>query len=264
MDPRMEANRSAWDRWTEVHRRSEFYDLEGFKAGAGSLREIELAEVGDVAGRSLLHLQCHFGMDTLSWARRGAKALGVDFSEEAVRTARSLAEELSIPCRFLCCDVYELPRRLDEAFDIVFASYGVIWWLPDLAAWSRVAARYVKPGGFFYMAEFHPVLTAFGDGGEAFRHPYFFDPEPEEETVEGTYADREAGIRTRTYGWPHHLGEVVGALADAGLQIRHLHEFPFSPWGCFPFLEESSPGRWTVKGMGGRVPAVFAVKAGKP
>src|SRR5919206_2445351 len=163
MNKYVESNRSLWDGWTRLHAHSEFYDLAGFKAGRSSLKDIELAEVGDVRGRSLLHLQCHFGQDTLSWARLGAEVTGVDFSTEAIRLARALNEELHIPARFIQSNIYALPDVLDERFDIVFTSYGVLAWLPDLDAWGEIVARYLKPGGFFYIVENHPLTGMVSD-----------------------------------------------------------------------------------------------------
>ncbi len=265
MDRYLEANRRAWDNWTGLHLKSELYDVPGFKAGKTSLQEIELGELGDVAGKDLLHLQCHFGMDTLSWGRLGARATGVDFSDQAIRTARNLGEELGIEARFLQADIYDLPNLLDDRFDIVFTSYGVVWWLPDLEGWARMVSHFLKPGGVFYMVEFHPVLTSFGDNGEHFEYPYFFEPEPDGETAEGSYADPDSPVETTTYGWSHHLGEIVSVLAGEGLTIKYLHEFPYSPYGCWPFLEESSPGRWTPKGLGDKkIPGVFSIRAEKP
>ena len=126
MDEYLQANRALWDQWTVEHKPSPFYDLAGFRAGRDRLRSIELSEVGDVTGKTLLHLQCHFGMDTLAWARRGAIVTGVDFSEQSIALARSLSQELQIPARFYCADIYRLPDVLDDQFDIVFTSYGVL------------------------------------------------------------------------------------------------------------------------------------------
>ena len=156
MDERLEINRANWNERTPVHAASAFYDVEGFRAGQATLREIELREVGAVSGRSLLHLQCHFGLDTMSWARQGAKATGIDFSDAAIDLARSLNGELGLETRFICSNVYDLPKVLDEQFDIVFTSYGVLTWLPDLDGWAEVIDNHLKPGGVFYIVEHHP------------------------------------------------------------------------------------------------------------
>jgi len=147
-------NRRAWDLRTRVHLKSEFYDVASFKQGRNSLRPIELEELGDVCGHSLLHLQCHFGMDTLSWARLGARVTGTDFSEEAITAARSLATEVGLEAHFICANPYDLPEVLDEEFDIVVTTYGVISWLPDLStrdigARSSIHAQSLQPTAYF-------------------------------------------------------------------------------------------------------------------
>lgn len=260
-----DANRRLWDRWTELHADSPFYDVEGFKRGDGTLAEIELAEVGPVEGLDLLHLQCHFGLDTLSWARHGARVTGVDFSPRAVERARRLAAETGLDARFLCRDVYDLPADLDAAFDRVFTSYGVLWWLPDLPRWGEVVARCLRPGGSFHMVEFHPLLATLDDDGRM-AHGYFREAEPFVEESPPSYAAPEAGPAEgeRGVGWPYTLADTVGALLAAGLRLDHLHEHDHSPWGAFPFLEETAPGRWTVAGVDARLPVLFSLRATRP
>ena len=189
MDQHLEANRRLWDAWTPFHVASAFYDVDGFKAGRKELGPIELAGVGDVRGRSLLHLQCHFGLDTLAWAGRGAIVTGVDFSEPAIVAARALAAELGIDARFVVSDVYALPDRLAGEYDIVFTSHGVLSWLPDLAGWARVVARFLKPGGAFFVVDTHPFAYVFDDERTdselRVRYPYFPRPEPLREEKTG-------------------------------------------------------------------------------
>ena len=142
MDERMEANRKHWDESVRVHVASKTYDVERFlSARKGRLKPIELEELGDVRGRSLLHLQCHFGLDTLSWAMEGANVTGIDFSEPAVKEARRLAGETGLDARFVVSNVYELPENLDGEFDFVFTSYGALNWLPDMTKWAEVVAH---------------------------------------------------------------------------------------------------------------------------
>ena len=150
-----EANKASWNKRTTVHKDSTFYDLQNFKAGKTSLNKIELEELGDVKGKTLLHLQCHFGMDTMSWAREGAIATGVDLSDEAINLAKQINNEVGLNTTFICSNVYELKENLDEKFDIVFTSYGTIGWLPDLDKWAAIVAYYLKPGGTF--CRFSPV-----------------------------------------------------------------------------------------------------------
>lgn len=260
-----------WDERVPIHYRSDFYGVEAFRAGEGRLRSTELAELGDVRGREILHLQCHFGLDTLEFARLGARVTGVDFSSVAVAQATALAAELGLPARFVTSDVLAL--ELGETFDIVYTSRGVLGWLPDLRAWAGVIARHLRPDGIFYIHEIHPVALAFDDAPDArslrLAYPYFTRAEPLELEVQGTYADRRAEVQQRTeYAWIHDLGEVVTALAEAGLRIDLLHEWPVAPWQQLPFLVRSADGGepgagdWTLPpGSGGELPLSFTLRA---
>jgi 2-polyprenyl-3-methyl-5-hydroxy-6-metoxy-1,4-benzoquinol methylase len=164
VDDYIKSNQKLWDRWTELHEQSELYDVAGFKAGKLRLHSIEKEELGDVAGKSLLHLQCHFGLDTLSWAALGATVTGVDFSEKSIALARSLSAEIGIPATFVHSNVYDLPDNLSGQFDIVFTSYGVLWWLPDIPGWAKVIAHFLKPGGTFLVVDSHPMASVFDKG----------------------------------------------------------------------------------------------------
>lgn len=159
----IEKNRQSWNQRTELHVTSAFYDVPGFINGASSLKDIELQLLGDVTGKTILHLQCHFGQDTLSLARLGATVTGIDLSDKAIEAARELAQKVQQDATFICCDLYDLPNYLDEQFDIVFTTYGTIGWLPDLDKWAKIVSRYLKPGGQFVFVEFHPVAWMFDD-----------------------------------------------------------------------------------------------------
>ncbi len=255
-----ERNKKLWDEWTAEGFTPAFDFIEQFKNNVPHLRPFEIEEVGDVTGKSLLHLQCHFGLDTLSWARQGAEVVGADISETAIEKAKALAEEVSIDARFIAADVYDLPVVLDEQFDIVYTSFGVLSWLSDITEWGRVVARFVKPGGFFYLAEYHPVLYVFDDDMQAteprIRHPYFERPEPVK------YTDPKG---RDVYGWRFTLGGVVTSLADAGLDLEFLHEFPFTESQQLPYLEFTKDGWWRLHPRhGGEIPLTFSLKARKP
>jgi SAM-dependent methyltransferase len=263
-----DANRRHWDELVPIHAASGFYDVAGFKAGASTLKPVELAELGDVRGQTLLHLMCHFGLDTLSWAREGAIVTGIDFSERAVETARALAAECRIDARFVQSDIYGLPEHLGGEYDIVFASYGVTFWLPDMTRWARVIARFLRPGGTFYLVEFHPIAGIFENGAGItelrVRYPYFPTGGPLRFDDAGTYADRSVTLRNPvTYSWPHPTSEVVSALIDAGLRIESFHEFPFSTERWFPFMEEVAPHTFRLTEHDGSVPFLYSVKATK-
>jgi ubiquinone/menaquinone biosynthesis C-methylase UbiE len=199
MDEFIKANKDIWEDRVAVHKESKFYDVETFLKGKQTLDPIELDEVGDVSDKSLLHLMCHFGMDTLSWSRLGAKTTGVDFSENAVKLAGDLSNQIGVDARFIASDIYKLPEVLDDEFDIVFTSGGVLTWLPDLNEWAKIVAKYVKRGGFFYIREFHPFPYVFDDDeeGENFRlrYPYFTPEEPLEFEANSSYAEPDSKLK---------------------------------------------------------------------
>ena len=266
----MAANRALWDEWTAVHLDSDFYDVESFRRGGIRLHDYVLEELGDVRGLEILHVQCHFGLDTLSFSRLGARPTGADFSEAAIDAARALAAELGLDARFVLSNVYDLPSNLEGDFDLVYTSAGVLGWLPDIRAWARVVAHFVRPGGRFYISEIHPVANAFENEGVEpgelrLAYPYWEHAEPMAFAVHGSYADPGADVRTPTeYGWDHGLGEIVTALIDAGLRIEALREYPFNLWRL-DFLERGADGRWRMPGeLDGRLPLSFSLRATKP
>jgi SAM-dependent methyltransferase len=266
------ANQQLWDAWTAVHAQGAFYDLAGFRQGGVRLRDEEIEAVGDVRGRTLLHLQCHFGIDTLSWARLGARVTGVDFSPAAIRLARELAADIGIEdARFIESNVYELPDLLEGEFDVVYTSRGVLGWLPDIRAWARVVAHFLAPGGTFFITEAHPVFNAFQDEGVApgelrLIYPYWEHRDPLVFDVKGSYADPDADFgEQKLHGWDHGLGEIVTALIDAGLRIESLEEHPFLYWAA-DFLVESEPGsdRFVLPPGPGELPLSFSLRATRP
>ncbi len=266
MDDYLASNRTLWNNWASIHARSAFYDVEGFKAGKSSLQPLEVEEVGEVSGKSLLHLQCHFGMDTLSWARRGAIVTGVDFSETAIELARSLGDEIGVPANWVHSEIYSLPDALTGQFDIVFTSYGTIWWLPDLPRWAEVIQHFLKPGGTFYIADSHPVAMMFEEeGGERLQltYPYFTGREPLRFETKGSYADPDADYQGVEYGWNHSLGEIINSLVNAGLRIEFLHELPYISWQMFPSMQRGDDGWWYLPENRTPIPLLFSVKATK-
>ncbi len=254
-----EANRNQWNRRVAVHLQSAFYDVSGFKAGRSALTPIETEALGSVEGKSLLHLQCHFGLDTLSWARLGAHVTGVDFSEDAIHAARELALETGLPARFICCNVYDLPQHLDEQFDIVFTSFGAIVWLPDLVRWAAVVRRYLKPGGTFFLAEFHPTLYLFDFDSGQVAYDYF-NTGVYQEKLEATYADPATQIGGVEYFWNHAISEVIEPLLGEGMQLLSLKEYAWSPYDCFPNMEQIEPGRYVWNKTGRCIPHVYSLK----
>ncbi len=263
MESYIDINRQLWNERVTPHTESEFYDVPGFKSGKTSLMPIELKQLGAVKGKKLLHLQCHFGMDTLSLSRMGAQTTGVDFSEKAIEMARNLNETLQLDARFICCNVYDLPQHLDEQFDLVFCSYGVVGWLEDLTAWGKIVSRYLKPGGVFHLIEFHPVIWMFDDD---FQKPSFsyFNVEPIVEETSGTYADREAPLKAKSVGFNHSLAEVMNALMANGLQVLSFDEYDYSPYDCLNHMVKIAETKYQIKGLEGKLPMVYSLSVGKP
>ncbi|MEM1250149.1 MAG: class I SAM-dependent methyltransferase [Acidobacteriota bacterium] len=270
-------NREVWNRWAGVNYASEFYDVDGFvtgwRQGANPRRQhfdaLEADLLGDVAGQTLLHLQCHFGMDTLTQARRGARVTGVDYSSEAVDRARELAQRLAVTeARFLCSDLYELPGVLDETFDVVFTSIGVLSWLDDLEGWARVVHDHLSPGGRFVLLESHPLVWIFDDEVEErrldVRYDYFERSEPLQLEQEGVYSDPSAVEPSVTFEWAHSLSEIVRALLGAGLILDSLEEYAEIAWPLFPWMEKTDGGSWRLPDGFPTLPLMFSIAAHRP
>ena len=273
------ANLRLWNAWTRIHERSAYYDVDGFRAGRTSLLPLELEELGPLVheGTTLLHLQCHFGLDTLSWARLGARVVGLDFSDEAVSLARRLAAETGLDERaeFVCADVYDADAHLGRReFDVVFVSWGAIEWLPDLERWAALVARHLKPGGTFYMAEIHPFAYSLDEvpGEHDVQVGYRLLPAPDVpdvEPVHGSYADAAADTEGLvSYGWAHSFAEILGALTGAGLRLQHLHEFPTSPAPFWEWMVCDEDRWWWLPAAGGGVrrdlPFSYSLRATRP
>lgn len=258
----IEANRRIWNLRTEAHKQSAFYDVETWKQGRNSLTEIEQRELGDVAGKKILHLQCHFGQDTLSLARLGARVTGCDISDNAIDYARQLARETNLKARFVRCNLYDLPQHLGGKFDIVYTSFGAIGWLPDLDRWAEIIAQFLKKGGRFYFAEFHPFVWMLDDNMEFIQYAYHNDGVIATEQT-GTYADRDADIQYTDYGWNHSLSEVLNCLLRQGLQLEFLHEYNYSPFDCFAKTVKGPDGNFRIQGLEDKIPMVYSLSARK-
>lgn len=267
MRPPEESNRKLWDRLAELNAKSQFYDIDSFRNGRCSLRPIEIRELGDVTGKRLLHLQCHFGMDTLSWARRGAIATGVDFSPAAIKMARELNSELGMDVRFLEADIADLGNTLKETFDIVFTSYGVLCWLPDLAKWAQTIALFLEPNGVFHLVEGHPINNVFMNDSDTTHlqvsYSYFHDDEPTRWDDNEPYADRGEKMGMPSFEWTHSMSDILNSLIRSGLTIEHLNEFPYCVYDHYPFLEKCSDGWYRFKDGKETIPMTLSVKARK-
>jgi SAM-dependent methyltransferase len=259
-DEYLEINRASWNKRIDSHYQSDFYDVASFLKGKTSLNSIEAALLPNLQGKKVLHLQCHFGQDTLSLARLGAEVVGVDLSDKAIAQARELNEACKLNARFICCDIYSLEEHLDEQFDLVFSSYGTIGWLPDLEKWANLIARYLKPGGQLVFAEFHPVVWMFDNDFKKVEYSYF-KADPIIEKQQGTYAAKEERIEIETISWNHSLAEVLGSLFGAGLQLETFQEFDYSPYNCFANTVEIAPGKFQIEGFENKLPMVYALRA---
>jgi SAM-dependent methyltransferase len=275
MDDYRAANRERWNELVPLHLASPGYGVEAFKQGGLGLHPIEVAEIGEVRDLDLLHLQCHFGLDSLALARLGAHVTGIDFAPDAIRAARALAAETGLAARFVECDLYAAPDHVDGHFDLVFTTWGTICWLPELIGWARVIAHFLKPGGRFYFADVHPFALVFDDSPEAgalpagsFRlgYPYFAHDEPQVFENTASYVETAAPtVATRTYEWAHPVSEIVNALVGAGLSIEFMHEHPAITWRLLPGLEEGPDRLWRwPPGTRHPLPLALSIAARKP
>lgn len=257
------ANRALWNARVPHHLTSRMYDVESFVAGRNSLTAIERDLLGDVEGKHLLHLQCHFGQDTLSLARMGAVVTGLDISDNAIAEAEQLAARCGLPATWVLSNVIDHRAELDGRFDIVYTSFGTIGWLPDLKPWAANIVRYLRPGGKLVFVEFHPVLWMFDNAFTYVQYDYF-NRETIMEEEEGTYADRGAAIKLPSFSWNHDLGEVLTALLDAGLRLERFTETDGSPHDCFANTVLGADGLYRIKGMEGKLPMVYGLRAVLP
>lgn len=255
-------NKKWWNDVTPIHSCSKLYDLQGFKNGKSSLISIEQEEVGDVKGKSILHLMCHFGMDTLSWARLGGITTGVDLSDNSIKLAKKLSKEIGVPATFICSDIYNLPNVLDKKFDIIFTSYGVLCWLSNIKKWGKIINHFLKKGGTFYIVELHPFTNILSYDFKIFYK--YFKKGPYIDDSAGTYTDWKANVKGITYEWSYTISDVLNALIEEGLKIEFMHEFPFTMYDQFPgFMEQNEKGQYVLKNKKIQIPLLFSLKATK-
>jgi 2-polyprenyl-3-methyl-5-hydroxy-6-metoxy-1,4-benzoquinol methylase len=254
----IQANLQHWNSNVQAHIDSAFYDMPAFLQGKNMLRDIELALLGDVKGKRILHLQCHFGQDSICLARMGASVVGIDFSEEAIKQANALAEQLQVDAQFIQCDVYDTLQHINEQFDIVFTSYGTIGWLPNLQPWAHVVASVLKPAGKFVFVEFHPVMWMYDND---FTKPTYCYNKAEAiiETSSGSYANKETTQQTSCITWNHGIGEVVTALLAEGLQLTHMQEYTYAPYNCFAHSKQIAENKFVVEHFGEVMPLTYSL-----
>jgi 2-polyprenyl-3-methyl-5-hydroxy-6-metoxy-1,4-benzoquinol methylase len=264
-----DANKELWDEFARLHyeTESESYSVKSFLNGQTTLKSYELKEMGNVKGKSLLHLQCHFGLDTLSWAREGAVVTGIDLSSEGIRLAKLLTKQANLEGTFIESNLYNLFEVLNEKFDIVYTSIGVLCWLNDLKEWGRIISHFLKTGGFFYIAEIHPFSMVFDNETKDIKDlqvyfDYFHDSKPLEFIADGSYASDEKNIEPKKeYEWQHSMSDIINSLIEAGLRIKFLNEYPFAIWQQFPFVERGPDGFFHLKNQKAEIPLFFTLKA---
>ncbi|WP_298439627.1 methyltransferase [uncultured Ferrimonas sp.] len=252
----LQLNQQAWDRRTEIHLKSKFYDVEGFLAGQCKLNPLELSLLGDVRGKNLLHLQCHFGLESLCWSRRGAWVTGLDLSPTAIEQANRLAQQTKQAVHFICTDVLSFGDEVKPEYDWVYTSYGVLCWLADIDRWAQTVAKSLHRGGKLCLIEFHPAVDLLLGYG------YFSRDEPDIE-VESTYTENAGTEKQRVALWNHSIGEVMSALLRHGMAIEHFQEHRVSPYDCFANLTERAPGQFVWQQDGHEMPLLYSIVARK-
>jgi SAM-dependent methyltransferase len=263
----LKRNRASWDERAPIHLRSRFYDVDGWLRDGRGPRPNEVEVLGDVSGLRLLHLQCHFGLDTLSWARAGAIVTGLDFSSVAIDAACALAERAGLADRssFVCADVYDAVEALPGSdFDIVYVSLGSLCWLPSVERWAAQVGALVRPGGRFYIHDVHPLAWALSEDGPTVVETYFEEPEPYVGAADRTYTDGDVPLAQReTHEWNHGIGEIVTALLRHGLTLAWLGEHDWTVWAQFPWLVRGGDGRWRAGTGVPRLPLSFSLLASR-
>jgi SAM-dependent methyltransferase len=255
-------NRRLWEGWAEAHAGGALYDLQGFVAGRSDLRDWEINEVGPVDGLDLIHLQSHIGTDSLDWARRGANVTALDFSARALRTVRGLANWAGLQVETIEADVYDAVSAVgNRRFDVVYTGVGALNWLPNLDRWATVVAGLLRPGGFLYLYEVHPIVSAMNDEGSMFAEDLIGGAFSRYEGRQGSYGAPDATFEhTAGYERVHGLGELFSAVLDAGLRIESFREFELTP-APVPFLERRPDGLFGFPAGARRFPLSYSMRA---
>ncbi len=259
----LQENVKFWNGTIEHHLVSEMYDVENFITGKTSLKEIELGLLPPLHQKTLLHLQCHFGQDTISLQRMGALCTGVDFSPAAILQAKKLNKVCNTAATFICSDVYTLPQIHEHQYDVVYSTYGTIGWLPNLAQWADIVNQYLKPGGIFVFAEFHPLVWMWDNDFEKITYSYFTD-QPIFEVEEGSYANPSAPTKANSVTWNHGMAEVMQALLQTGLQITAVNEYNYSPYNCLKGMKQVASQRYILEKFDNKLPLVYSLVMQKP
>lgn len=265
MENYFDTNKKNWNERVGIHKKSKFYDVEGFLKGKNSLKSLELGELGDVKGKKILHLQCHFGMDTLSLARMGAEVTGADFSDKAIELAKELSSETGLNAKFVCSNVLELDEHLEGEYDIVYASYGVFCWIGDLNRWFQIASHFLKPGGELIIIDGHPFANMFEyseEKKELEQDGPYFNEKPHRYVEDYTYTDGDEKMKNNVeYEWAHPLSEFIMSAVNNGLKIKTIKEYPYCGWKRYPNMKKKDDEYWEMEGN--NLPFILSMKCVK-
>ncbi len=264
-------NKVAWNKRTGINFTSEFYDVKGFLKGTNSLKKIELdllqKNISYIKEKTILHLQCHFGQDSLSLSRMGADVTGVDISDTAINFANELKSSMkangeNIKAEFICCNVFELEEHLDKKFDYIFTSYGVLGWLHSMEEWAKLISQFLNPGGKLILVEFHPFIWLFDENDYSKIIYSYFNRSPIIETKKGTYSDPDSEVELTDVQFSHTISDIISNLIKHGMRITDMQEYDYSPYGCFNELDNLN-GKYHIEPFGDKLPYVFSVIAEK-
>lgn len=269
----MLANQANWDQRTPIHLASSFYGVDGSREPDSWFAEYEWADLGELAGKDVLHLQCHLGVETVALARRGARVVGLDLSGESVVQARGVAQRHGVDIEYVQGNVYDASEALGgRQFDLVYTGKGALCYLPDLEVWADVVHQLLRPGGSLYVVEFHPLLYALGvvpspDGGQELllRNDFLSGRGAEKRDATYTYTDGPPLAEARVaYEWRHEVAEVVSALVGAGLTVERLRETSKLPWPRWKGMVQDADGWFQLPDGAPRIPLLYAVSARRP
>jgi SAM-dependent methyltransferase len=249
------ANKHGWNGLAETHFKK--YHIEKLLSGTPLINDLIRSEVGDVEGKSLVHLLCHIGTDTLSWALLGARVTGIDISPESLKYAREIARQMNFAADFIEADVMDVIDQVDAKFDIAFSSTGVLCWLPDIRRYAQTVRHLLKDSGFFYLFDGHPfravLLDAEGNSSADTVQGDYFRKEAWHYDYLGDYTDPDLVVPGDSYEWHWTLGEIITAFCEAGMRIEFVHEFPqyfyngYTPYDAFNDKREYFPCTFSLK-----------------
>ena len=254
----LDINRDSWDQRAKTHLNSDFYDLDGFKKGKNTLNSIEIGLLGNIENKKILHLQCHFGLDTFSLEQLGARVVGIDFSPLSNSYAADIKKEMGYTADFFCSNIYDLDLRNSHDFDMVFCSYGICGWLPDLNKWAQIISKHLKSGDTFTIVDFHPSVWMFDDDFKNISYSYF-NNKPYVEVENGSYASKNNKEEITSIWWNHSLSEIITSLMDNKMDLLSFKEYDYSPYDCFSHTVEISKGKYRIKHLGANIPMVYSL-----